>query len=138
MLSAIGAGISIQQAYKAKTYRDEILADRVRLALIDMLSSAKHAREECKKITTPVSKPMRGVDPERVISAIQSCAEKLKENGHRFGVAEIEVMSSSLETHITEYKAASDGTARALLADKTYKSLNELVAHISRRIDNVV
>jgi hypothetical protein len=138
LLSALGAAISIWQAYKAKRYRDEILADRIRLALIDMASSAKHVREECKKITTPVNKPMRGVDPDRVIAAIQDCAEKLNENGHRFAVPEVEKMASQLNTHIIAYKSNSDAANRRQTADRIYDILNELVAYLARRIDNVL
>lgn len=138
VLSGIGAGISIWQAHRAKRYRDEILADRVRMALIEMSGSLKAARDECKKIMTPVSKPMRGVDAAKVIGLIQSCAEKLKENGHRLGITGVEVLAATLEGHLGAFTANPDLAFRQKKADEIYECLNELVAQVARQIDAVV
>lgn len=138
VLSGLGAFISVWQARKAKRYRDEILADRVRMALIEMSGSLKAARDECKKIKTPVGKPMRGIDTSKVIGLIQACAEKLRENGHRLGISGIEASAANLEVHLSSFTANPDLAFRQKKADEIYDCLNELVAQVARQIDAVV
>jgi hypothetical protein len=56
ILTAIAIGISIWQAREAKgsvklakTYRDEVVQDRSKMALIELLPTTKRVREEYRK-----------------------------------------------------------------------------------------
>lgn len=139
MLSGVGAAISMWQSYKAKSYRDEIVVDRSRIALIDVLGDLRAARDECKKIMTPVGgKAMRGVDPSQVIRSIQACAEKLNENEHRLSSADIKELLKGLSEYLTIFAANQDALNRQKTADEIYACLNQLVAQVARQIDDIV
>jgi len=139
ILTFMGTGLAFWQAYKAKSYRDEIQADRQKLILIELMPIAKSARDECKKITTPVHKPMRGVDPQKVIHSIQDLAEKLQEYSHRLkgGFAQKEAVSS-LQGYITKYTNETDVEVRNKIADKMYSELNSIIESLATSIDSSV
>ena len=139
VLTFFGTGLSFWQAYKAKSYRDEIQADRQKLVLIELMPIAKSARDECRKITTPVNKPMRGVDPQKVIHEIQGLAEKLQEYSHRLtGNFEQKDLLVDLQRAVSEYKNESDQDSRYRIADKMYSTLNSIIESLSTSIDKTV
>lgn len=139
VLTFLGTGLAFWQAYKAKSYRDEIQADRKKLILIELMSVAKSARDECKKIVTPVGKPMRGVDPQKVIHAIQGLSEKLQEYNHRIsGDIGCSSFSSNLKQRVAEYTNESDDSARHKIADQMYEELNSIIEFLAVGIDRSV
>lgn len=139
ILTFCGTALAFWQAYKAKSYRDEIQSDRQKLILIELMPIAKKARDECKKITTPVHKPMRGVDSQKIVHEVQGLAEKLQEYSHRlsgeFGQKDI---VEALKGNITEYIAENNQSARYKIADKMYSSLNSIIESLSTSIDKKV
>lgn len=139
VLTFLGTGLAFWQAYKAKSYRDEIQADRKKLILIELMPVAKSARDECRKLVTPVSKPMRGVDPQKVIYSIQGLSEKLQEFNHRIsGDIECSLFSLNLKQRITEYTNESDDGARHKIADQMYEELNSIIEFLAVGIDRSV
>lgn len=139
ILTFCGTALAFWQAYKAKSYRDEIQADRKKLILIELMPIAKSARDECKKITTPVGKPMRGVDHQKVISSIQELAEKLQEHSHRLkGNFREKEAVIKLQTHITNYTNDADQDSRNKIADKIYGELNSIIESLASSIDSSV
>ena len=138
-LTFCGTTFAFWQAYKAKSYRDEIQADRQKLILIELMPIAKSARDECKKITTPVKKPMRGVDPQKVIHAIQGLAEKLQEYGHRLkGEFAQKETVTILQSHIANYTNEADLDSRNKIADQMYSELNSIIESLATSIDSSV
>lgn len=135
-LTFVGTGISAWQAYKAKSYKDEIQSDRQKLILIELMPIAKSARDECKKIITPAGKPMRGVDDQKVIDSIQGLAEKLQENSHRLK-SELKEKASvkNLQHLISQYKSKTGSTDRNKVADTIYNELNEIIESLATTID---
>ncbi len=139
ILTFCGTGFAFYQAYKAKSYKDEIQADRQKLILIELMPIAKNARDECKKITTPVGKPMRGVDPQKVIHSIQSLAEKLQEYSHRLkGDFREKESVVKLQELITNYKKNVDSEERHKIADSIYSELNSIIESLATSIDSSV
>lgn len=136
ILTFLGTGLSFWQAYKAKSYRDEIQADRQKLILIELMPVAEITRDECKKITTPVLKPMRGVNPQKVISKIQELSEKLQKFNHRIsGDVECRNFVSSLNQRIKEYTEETDVDSRYKIADQMYENLNSVIEFLAIGID---
>lgn len=139
VITTIGTVVTIWQAIKAKkysvtakNYRDEILSDRIRFALIDLLSIGKQTREECKKITTPVDKRhTRGVNSQKVINEIQDFSDRLKENCFKINNNDITKLAESLEKKIEEYKRNSAEDIRFYIADDIYKIMNESIILLS-------
>lgn len=139
MLTFLGTGLAFWQAYKAKSYRDEIQADRRKLILIELMPIAKNARDECKKIVTPVARPMRGVDPQKVIHVIQGLSDKLQEYNHRISEeTECGAFSENLKRRISEYVNESDETCRQKIADKMHEDLNSIIEFLAVGIDRSV
>jgi hypothetical protein len=138
-LTFCGAALAFWQAHKAKTYKEEIQADRQKLILIEIMPIAKSARDECKKIVTPVNKPMRGVDPNKVINSIQELAEKLQEHSHRLkGDFREKESVIKLQAFISKYKNESVADERSKVADSIYSELNAIVESLSISIDGNV
>jgi len=135
VLTAIGTIITIWQASKAKSYRDEILEDRQKLSLIELKSSLKHVRSECKKITTPVNKPFRGVDTQKVIDELQDFLDKMKENTHKIKLDKFQKSIISIEVFIQNFKDESDPNERNKIGDKLFKELSDLGGLIAENID---
>lgn len=137
-LSGIGAVIAIWQARKAKKYRDEILRDRTKILLIDTIGVAKKAREECRKIITPVGKPVRGVNQQEVINSIRDCLDKLKDNTHKFEKTNIASTITSLDSSIANYINEIDNVNRFSEGDRIYEALGEIIREIAHEIDRNV
>lgn len=139
ILTFCATALAFWQAYKAKSYRDEIQSDRQKLILIELMPIAKKARDECKKITTPVNKPMRGVDSQKIVHEIRGLAEKLQEYSHRLsGEFEQKDIVEALKQNITEYIDEKNQSARYKIADKIYSSLNSIIESFSTNIDKKV
>ncbi len=138
-LTFCGVALSFWQAYKAKTYKEEIQADRQKLILIELMPIAKSARDECKKIITPVNKPMRGVDSNKVITSIQELAEKLQEHSHRLkGDFREKAAVTNLQAFVSKYKNESVADERNKVADSIYSELNAIVESLATSIDGSV
>ncbi|NOH22553.1 hypothetical protein [Vibrio europaeus] len=139
VLTFVGTAISLYQAYKAKTYRDEIASDRQKLILIELLPVVKHARDECKKIITPVNGQMRGVSVEKVIGSIQDCAEKIQEYSHRLSDTTLSSSAvSDIQSKISSYKTEVDPRQRHIIADTLYGDLNSVIQSLSTTIDQKI
>ena len=138
LLTAMGTIVTIWQASKAKSYRDEILEDRQKLSLIELKSSLKQVRSECKKITTPVDKPFRGVDIQKVIDELQDFLDKMKENTHKIKLDKFQKSINSIETFIQNFKNESDPNKRNKIGDKLFKELSDLGGLIAENIDKKV
>lgn len=139
ILTFLGTALAFWQAYKAKSYRDEIQSDRQKLVLIELMPIAKSARDECRKITTPVNKPMRGVDPQKVIHEIRTLAEKLQEFSHRLtGNFEQKDLVISLQEDISKYTNEADQDSRNKIADGMYSTLNSIIESLATSIDKSV
>lgn len=138
LLSAIGAAIAIWQAYRAKTYRDEILQDRRKMALVETIGTARKARDECRKIVTPVGKPVRGLDQQQVVNAIRDCVDRLRDNAHKFRSTKLTGCVTTLESLLANYAQTADEVARYKVADDMYKALTGAIGAISEEIDRLV
>ena len=138
-LTFLGTAMSFHQAHKAKTYKDEITSDRQKLILIELLPVVKQARDDCKKITTPVNERMRGVSPEKVIASIQTCAEKIQEYSHRLSGSELSESSvEDVQSKISNYKNEFDEPARYKIADDLYNILNAIIQSLATSIDQKI
>ena len=138
-LTFCGTGLAFYQAHRAKTYKEEIQSDRQKLILIELMPIAKNARDECKKIITPVSKPIRGVDSQKVINSIQALAEKLQEFSHRLkGDFSEKESVTNLQEFIGSYKKEDSSDERYKIADSIYSELNEIIESLSVSIDKSV
>lgn len=136
--SAVGAIIAIQHAIKAGKYKDEILHDRVKMLLVDVMGIAKKARDECKKIITPIGKPPRGVDQQQVINSIRECLDKIKDDKHKFSVKTLPQNISQIEKYIDQYATESDDEKRHTVGDQIYKSLGEIISCLSKEVDRQI
>lgn len=138
-LTFVGTALAFWQACRAKSYSDEIQADRKKLVLIELMPIAKSARDECKKIVTPVAKPMRGVNPQNVIHVIQNLSEKLQEYNHRIsGDTEFSVLSTNLKQRISDYTNEQDLGGRYKVADQMYEDINSVIESLAVGIDRSV
>ena len=139
ILTFCSTGFAFYQAYKAKTYKEEIQSDRQKLILIELMPIAKNVREESKKIATPVGKPMRGVDPQKVIHSIQGLAEKLQEHSHRLkGDFSEKERVSRLQQLIANYKNETELNKQYKIADSIYDELNSIIESLAKSIDRSV
>jgi hypothetical protein len=139
LLTFCSTALAFYQAHRAKSYKEEILADRQKLVLIEIMPIAKSARDEIKKITTPVGKPMRGVDPQKVIHSVQDLAERLQEHSHRLkGNFREKKSVISLQGYIEDYKAEQVLEERYRIADLIYTELNKIVESLALSIDSSV
>jgi hypothetical protein len=133
--SVLGAIIAIWQAYRAKTFRDEVSRDRTRLMLIDAVGVARGARAECQKIMTPVGRRLRGVNEQGVIDAIRACVERIKDNAHRVSCEELNRLTAALEARALTYTSTSGEKERGEVGDAMYSDLNRVIELLSRRLD---
>lgn len=138
VLSAVGAALAIWQAARAKKYRDEVLQDRRRFALVEAIGLARNAREESRKIATPVGKPVRGVDPQAVINAIRDCLDRIREDGHKFQDPGVTAAVSEAQRYLVDYVREKDESRRHTVADGMYKSLQDLTARLSEAVDRAM
>jgi len=138
IFSVIGAAISIWQAMKARGYKDEILHDRLKILLIELMGIAKRARDECKKIITPVGKPPRGVDQQIVINCIRDCLDKLKDNSHKFSLQTLQQIIVKIEKRIDLYASESDAKKKYSHADQIYKYLGDTISFLNQTIDSEI
>lgn len=138
ILTIISTVVAIVQAKKAKKYKEEIRSDRLKMVLIDLLPYAKIAREECKKIIQPVRKPMRGVDPQKVLNSIQDFTDKVKEQSHKFNSVEYKSTLNSLDSNISKYKQITEDEERFRIGESIYEELNDMISMISRNIDKSI
>ena len=93
-------------------------------------------REECTKITTPVSKPMRGVDPQKVINAIKRLTEKLTEFQQRLGNDyELNCSANKINKLVSEYTSETNMDKRHAVADQIYQELNSVIRMLTSKID---
>lgn len=138
ILTAIGTLITIWQATKAKSYRDEIVEDRKKLSLIDLKSSLIQIRSECRKISTPVNKPLRGVNPQKIIDELQDFVVKMKENEHKINLQEFSESITTMEKYISDYKNENDEEIRSNIGDMLFQELSDLGGLIAKDIDDKV
>lgn len=138
ILSAVGAAIAIWQAYRARRYRDEILQDRRKMALVEAIGIARKARDECRKIVTPLGKPIRGVDQQQVVDSIRDCVDRLRDNAHKFQSPRVVGSVPKLERLVDDYTQARDEATRYKVADDMYKVLSNTIGSISEEIDRAV
>ena len=135
ILSAVGAAVAVRQAVKARKYRDEILRDRLKIVLIEVVGIAKKARAESRKIITPIGKPVRGVDQQQVINSIRDCLEKVKDNNHRFSVDGFPQSINQIEGFIDEFAKEPDESKRYKIGDQIYKNLGDVISCLIEEID---
>lgn len=136
ILSMMSAAIAIWQAYRARRYRDEILLDRRRRLLIDVSGVARRAREECRKIVTPVGQPVRGVDQQHVINSIRDCLDRIKDNAHQFEV--LDKALGEAEKQLDNYLQEQDESHRFAIGDMLYKALGVIIGIISEGMDREI
>lgn len=139
VLTFCGTALTFWQTYKAKSYRDEIQADRKKFILMELLPIAKSARDECKNYNSS-KKPMRGVDPQKVIHTIQILAEKLQEHSHHKlkGNFSLKEAVTKMSSYITNYINESDQDSRNKIADQIYSELNSIIELLAGNIDNSI
>jgi len=138
LLTALGTGLSFWQSYKAKTYKDEIKADRASLALYELIPKGLSAKDECKKIKTPLNlgKVVRGLDYDAVIDSIETFHEALEVNQHRIGNPESLLLDmSKLKEYLTKYRQASEASVRFSIADTLYGHLNSINIELAKLRD---
>jgi hypothetical protein len=138
ILSAVGAAITIWQALKVRKYRDEILQDRTKMLLVDIIGLAKKTRDECRKIITPAGKPIRGVDQQQVINLIRDCLDRIKDNTHKFETTSIDPIISQMDSYIYFYVREENEIERYKYGDKIYTSLGDIISLVSREIDRKI
>ena len=136
--SIVGAIVAIRHAIKARKYKDEILHDRLKMLLIDVMGIAKKARDECRKIITPIGKAIRGVDQQQVIDSIRECLEKIKDNNHKFSVETLPKSILQIEKHIAQYAKESEDKKRYAIGDQIHENLREIISCLSKEIDRQV
>lgn len=135
-LAVLAAVIAAWQAWKAKGYKNEILADRRRYALVDMFASAKRTREEVKKLTRPVSgRPMRGVNASEVLAVVQSCADDLDQNCHRYGIDGLDQKIEDIKQLLKSYTSTTDESLRFDMAESLYEKLSAVIKEASQKMD---
>jgi hypothetical protein len=135
LLSAIGAAVAIHQALRVKKYRDEILHDRLKILLFEVMGIAKKAREECRKIITPVGNHVRGVNQQIVVNSIRDCLEKIEDNSHKFSVDGLSEIMSQVDALIGKYTKETDESQRYSLGDQIYKLLGRIISCLTEEID---
>lgn len=138
LMTFIGTGLSFWQAWRAKGYKDEIKSERARITLHDIIPRAKSVKEECKKITTPVdiNNPLRGVNHQGIIDAIEGFCEYLEENNHRLdGVVNLSENIMLIKAKVQEYKANQQPMPRYTNADIIYENLNHINVELARARD---
>src|SRR5690625_2214611 len=117
LFSIAGAAVSYWQATRANNYRDEVLRERRRRALSDLLVIARRAREECRGIMTPIGKSLRGIDPQKRIDSIRGCIDRLKEDGHQFRHTSLTKRMKDLEERIRLYVPEVNESTQYRVAD---------------------
>lgn len=138
ILSATGAAIAIWQALKIRKYRDEILYDRTKILLVDIIGIAKKTRDECRKIMTPVGKPIRGVDQQQVINSIRDCLDRIKDNSHKFATTSLSQIILQMENHMYFFVKEENEAERYKYGDKIYQSLGDIISLVSKEIDQKI
>ena len=138
LFSIVGAIIAIWQATRAKKYRDEIGHDRLKIILIEISRVATNAREECRKIVTPVGKSIRGVDPQVVVNSIRDCIDRIKDNEHRFKTKEFRSNIAAIEQQLEKYINEKEESGRYAIGDLLYKMLSDIVSSVSEQIDSAI
>lgn len=138
LLTALGTLLTCWQSYKAKTYKDEIKADRANLALYELIPKGLHARDECKKIKTPLdpARMPRGVSSEAVINTIEEFYEILQVNQHRLSNStEISNAMSKLKDDLGQYRRQTAINWRFSIADRIYNHLNSINTELAKLRD---
>ncbi len=138
IFSVVGAIIAIRQAVKARNYKNEIFHDRLKIFLVDVIGIAKKAREECKKIITPVGKPIRGIDQQKVINSIRECLEIIKDNNHKLPVNTLGNSIIEIDYCIDHYAKEFEDKKRYALGDDIYKYLGDIISCLSKEIDHQI
>jgi selenocysteine lyase/cysteine desulfurase len=123
------------QARTARRYRDEIKHDRKKLAIVEAANYIRNARNECKKLRTPVGNPPRGLNKQNVIDAIRDCIEKARENAHRFQSESIDAVLKKAHDQALEYVSAQDDPLQCGIGDNMYETLDTLVRHLAELQD---
>lgn len=135
VLSGIGATISIWQAARAKSYRDEVVFARKHSVIIDLVGTLKQARDECRKIATPLEKRMRGIDAGAIIKHVMIAREKTSEYGHRFDDKRASELAVSIGGLLTRY-GESDAQGKLESSSLLYQEVSHLVDHLAKRLDD--
>lgn len=138
VISTLAAVLAFWQAYKAKSYKDEIVQERFRQTVLKTYQAAISARNEVTKICTPVGKKtMRGVDKKSVIAKVQSVVDNISDNIHRFENQEMKRISDGIKKLITEYKQHSTEDTDKLyeIGDSIREELSKLIALSTKFLD---
>jgi hypothetical protein len=133
LITVLGTGITVWHALKTKRYRDEVVKDRSRMALIDLYSLARHAREECKKLTAAGGGLVRGVNYQRVMTAIQDSLERMQEGVQKLNSPDCEEAISAVTAAAAACKRDQANVAER--AERLYAALNLCVTRFAKQLD---
>lgn len=140
LLTAIGTGLTFWQSYKARSYKNEIVLDRAKSTIPELIRMANEAKSNCRKIVRPVdiNNPPRGVDQQDVIDKIEIFLEHVQENNHRIKkIIDIEAVISNAKTNITNYKTAPTERYKYSYAGELQSNINIITVKLNEARDGI-
>lgn len=138
LLTAIGTAVTLWQARRVKKFRDEIVSDRKRSSLFELIQKSKIALKESTLIMTPVGEPIRGVNEQSIIDTIQILVDRVHEHSHREQMTVVVEIADTVERRIGEYRKEKSQAKRHQYADAIHKDLNSLIAVLSKKIEDII
>lgn len=126
------------QACRAKKIKDEIKADRIKTALIDIMTKAESARTSSQKLAplTP-GKQSRGFNSTEYLRIIQQFIERLNDNMHLFKSEALFNSFLELRKEFDKYKNESDTTRKSKEGQNLYNTLNLIIAELHKYNDSL-
>lgn len=138
ILAIAGALFSWWQACRAKKIKDEIKADRIKTALIDLMTKAESARTSSQKLAPLISgKQSRGFDLTEYLRIIQQFIERLNDNMHLFTSDALFNSFSELKKDFDKYKNESDTARKSKEGQNLYNTLNLIIAELHKYNDGL-
>lgn len=136
ILSVGSAFFALWQAHKAKKIKDEIMDEKLKENVRELLTKANIARTDSQRLIPLVSgKQNRGFDPTDSLKNIRSFIEKLNDSEHLFKNNDIEALKKKLKTSFDSYVKETDEAEKRKKGQEIYDYLCDVISKINTYYD---
>ncbi len=138
LLTAIGTGVTLFQASKVKTYRDQIAFDLRKIHLSEVGEALKRAQDEGRKLLTQMQQLNRGKSFILITESIQGHIDNSLNLLHLNGPdKDLREKIIDIQTQLRDFQNNSDEKQKKVCASNMHALIQDSISLCRERVSNL-
>ncbi|KZY36776.1 hypothetical protein A3754_01220 [Alcanivorax sp. HI0083] len=138
VLTAIGTGVTVWQASKVKSYRDQIAFDLRKLHLSEVAELLKRAQDEGRKLLSQVQQLNRGKSILTITDAIQSYIDKAVNLIHLNGPdSDLRTQILQSQQKLRQFQNTEDENEKRQCVSDMHTIIQDSISMCSERVNSL-